>query len=68
MDLSNSSLMKANLEGANLNCVRLTNCNLLGVNLDRAKLEKVIWDERVLQEPTWAACAGPQLYNDEERA
>ncbi len=50
LDLSGSSLMKADLTGANLHCANLTGCNLLGTRFNHAKLEHVIWGDKVLQE------------------
>lgn len=50
LDLSGSSLMKADFSGANLHCANLTGCNLLGTNFDGAKLDHVIWGDRVIQE------------------
>lgn len=53
LDLSFSSLMKADLRGANLHSVNLEHANLLGVNLEHAKLEGIQWGEIVRQE--WQA-------------
>ncbi|WP_271272958.1 ion channel [Aliamphritea hakodatensis] len=50
LDLSGSSLMKADLTGANLHCANLTGCNLLGTRFNHARLEHVIWGDKVLQE------------------
>lgn len=50
LDLSGSSLMKADFSGANLHCANLSGCNLLGTNFEGAKLDHVIWGDRVLQE------------------
>ncbi|WP_261843602.1 ion channel [Aliamphritea ceti] len=50
LDLSGSSLMKADLTGANLHCANLKGCNLLGTRFNHAKLEHVVWGDRVLQE------------------
>ncbi len=50
LDLRGSSLMKADLRHANLHCADLRDCNLLGVRLDGARLNNVIWDRQVLQE------------------
>ncbi|MDP2562411.1 ion channel [Psychrobium sp. 1_MG-2023] len=50
LDFSGSSLMKANFRRANLHCANLTNCNLLGTNFQGAKLEHVIWGDKVIQE------------------
>lgn len=50
LDLRGSSLMKADLRGANLHCADLRDCNLLGVRLDGARLDNVIWDRQLIQE------------------
>lgn len=50
LDLRGSSLMKADLRGANLHCADLRDCNLLGVRLDGARLDNVIWDHQLIQE------------------
>jgi hypothetical protein len=50
LDLRGSSLMKADLRHANLHCADLRDCNLLGVHLDGARLDNVIWDQQLLQE------------------
>jgi hypothetical protein len=50
LDLRGSSLMKADLRHANLHCADLRDCNLLGVRLDGARLDNVIWDRQLLQE------------------
>lgn len=50
LDLRGSSLMKADLRQANLHCADLRDCNLLGVRLDNARLDNVIWDQQLLQE------------------
>jgi hypothetical protein len=50
LDLRGSSLMKADLSGANLHCANLTGCNLLGTKFHHAKLEHVIWGDKILQE------------------
>jgi len=50
LDLTGSSLMKADFSGANLHCANLTDCNLLGTNFEGAKLEHVVWGDKVLQE------------------
>ena len=42
--------MKANFSGANLHCADMENANLLGINLDQAKLDNVHWGEKVIQE------------------
>ncbi|MDX1370732.1 pentapeptide repeat-containing protein, partial [Pseudomonas sp.] len=44
LDLRGSSLMKADLRRANLHCADLRDCNLLGILLDGARLDNVIWD------------------------
>ncbi|MCY1204736.1 Pentapeptide repeats (8 copies) [compost metagenome] len=50
INLRGASLMKADLRDANLHCADLRDANLLGVKLEGARLDNVIWDERVLQE------------------
>ena len=50
LDLRGSSLMKADLRGANLHCADLRDCNLLGIRLDGARLDNVIWDRQLVQE------------------
>ncbi len=50
LDLRGSSLMKADLRQANLHCADLRDCNLLGIRLDGARLDNVIWDRQLLQE------------------
>lgn len=50
VDFSGSSLMKANFSNANLHFANLQNCNLLGTNFEHAKLENVLWDEKIIQE------------------
>jgi hypothetical protein len=50
LDLRGSSLMKADLRRANLHCADLRDCNLLGIRLDGARLDNVIWDRLLLQE------------------
>ncbi|MEX6501866.1 ion channel [Pseudomonas zhanjiangensis] len=50
LDLRGSSLMKADLRQANLHCADLRGCNLLGIRLDGARLDNVIWDRQLLQE------------------
>ncbi|UUY09039.1 ion channel [Pseudomonas sp. J452] len=50
LDLRGSSLMKADLRGTNLHCADLRDCNLLGIRLDGARLDNVIWDRQLLQE------------------
>ncbi|UTW06368.1 ion channel [Pseudomonas benzenivorans] len=50
LDLRGSSLMKADLRHANLHCADLRDCNLLGIRLDGARLDNVIWDRQLLQE------------------
>ena len=42
--------MKTKMVGANLHCARLDKCNLLGADLDRAKLENVNWGRFIKQE------------------
>nr|WP_255840531.1 ion channel [Pseudomonas benzenivorans] len=42
--------MKADLRHANLHCADLRDCNLLGIRLDGARLDNVIWDRQLLQE------------------
>jgi len=56
MDFSGSSLMKANLEHANLNCSTLKDVNLLGTQLQNTKMDNVEWGERVLQETKADLC------------
>lgn len=50
LDLRGASLMKADLRGANLHCADLRDCNLLGVRLEEARLDNVVWDRQLLQE------------------
>ncbi len=50
LDLSGSSLMKADLSNANLHYANLENCNLLGVNLTGAKIEHTNWGKYITQE------------------
>jgi len=50
LDLRGSSLMKADLRGANLHCADLRDCNLLGVRLEGARLDNVVWDRQLIQE------------------
>ncbi|MGJ8670635.1 MAG: ion channel, partial [Oceanococcus sp.] len=50
LDLSGSSLMKANLRHANLHRANLEGCNLLGTIFENARIEKVNWGEKVRQE------------------
>ncbi|WP_353572772.1 ion channel [Candidatus Albibeggiatoa sp. nov. BB20] len=50
IDLSDSSIMKANCTAANLNHANLSHANLLGTNFKHAKAEHIIWDLPVLQE------------------
>lgn len=50
INLSGSSLMKANFSHANLHCADLSNCNLLGTNFEGAKLENIYWGNKILQE------------------
>lgn len=50
LDLRGSSLMKADLRGSNLHCADLRDCNLLGIRLEAARLDNVIWDTQLLQE------------------
>ena len=50
LDLSGSSLMKADFTGANLHCANLSDCNLLGTKFHDAKLENVNWGNKVIQE------------------
>lgn len=50
LDLRGSSLMKADLRDANLHCADLRDCNLLGVRLEGARLDNVLWDRRLIQE------------------
>ncbi|WP_271409602.1 pentapeptide repeat-containing protein [Pseudomonas sp. Q1-7] len=50
INLRGASLMKADLRDANLHCADLRDANLLGVKLDGARLDNVLWDERVVQE------------------
>jgi len=50
LDLRGSSLMKADLRRANLHCADLRDCNLLGILLDGARLDNIIWDRQLLQE------------------
>ncbi|MDX1342060.1 MAG: pentapeptide repeat-containing protein [Reinekea sp.] len=49
-DLRGASLMKANLCDANLHYTNLKDVNLLGTKLTGAKIENVIWGEKLLQE------------------
>ena len=42
--------MKSKMLGANLHCAKLDNCNLLGADLGRAKLENVEWGRFLKQE------------------
>jgi hypothetical protein len=50
LDLRGSSLMKADLRHANLHCADLRDCNLLGIRLEGARLDNIIWDQQLLQE------------------
>jgi hypothetical protein len=50
LDLRGSSLMKADLRQANLHCADLRDCNLLGIRLEGARLDNIIWDRQLLQE------------------
>ncbi len=50
LDLSGSSLMKADFSYANLHCANLENCNLLGTVFENAKIEHVYWGKEVIQE------------------
>ncbi|CAM3595383.1 Ion channel [Vibrio aerogenes CECT 7868] len=50
LDLRGSSLMKSKLMDANLHCAKIENCNLLGADLTRAKLENVDWGRYLKQE------------------
>ena len=50
LDLRGSSMMKTKMVGANLHCAQLDHCNLLGADLDRAKLENVKWGRYIKQE------------------
>ena len=50
LDLSGSSLMKANLRHANLHRANLEGCNLLGTIFENARIEKVNWGDKVRQE------------------
>jgi len=61
LDLSGSSLMKADFSGANLHCADLRECNLLGANFDGAKLEHIIWGDKIRHERLAAETNSPQL-------
>ncbi|WP_342247419.1 pentapeptide repeat-containing protein [Pseudomonas sp. OTU5201] len=50
INLRGASLMKADLRDANLHCADLRDANLLGVKLDGARLDNVVWGEQVQQE------------------
>lgn len=50
VDFTGSSLMKAKLNFANLNCATLQQVNLLGVQIDQLKMDHVHWDEHIIQE------------------
>jgi len=50
VNLRESSLMKADLRGANLHCADLREANLLGVKLEGARLDNVLWGDVILQE------------------
>jgi hypothetical protein len=50
LNLRGASLMKADLRGANLHCADLRDCNLLGVRLEGARLDNVLWDRQLIQE------------------
>lgn len=64
LDLSGSSLMKANFSFANLHCANLSNCNLLGANFKGAKLENVTWGDEILQQRRAAETKDPQQAKD----
>lgn len=46
----NASLMKTNLKNANLHCANLRNCNLLGIRMQGARIENVIFGDKLIQE------------------
>ena len=48
--LCNGSIMKANMEGTNLHCCDLTNCNLLGSGIKTARLVNANIGDQLLQE------------------
>ncbi|MGY3568910.1 pentapeptide repeat-containing protein [Vibrio sp. SCSIO 43135] len=50
LDLRGSSLMKCKLVCANLHCAQLNDCNLLGADLARARLENIHWGRALKQE------------------
>ncbi|WP_043308112.1 ion channel [Pseudomonas sp. ML96] len=56
LDLRGTSLMKADLRGANLHCADLRDCNLLGVRLEGARLDNVLWDRQLIQERRGREC------------
>lgn len=67
INLRGASLMKADLRDSNLHCADLRDANLLGVKLDGARLDNILWDERVLQErEAREACRNrqPELMHD----
>jgi len=50
LDLQGSSLMKSKLIDANLHCAQVEDCNFLGADLTRTKLENVNWGRYFKQE------------------
>ncbi|WP_047045495.1 ion channel [Vibrio mexicanus] len=50
LDLRGSSLMKSKLVCANLHCAKLDDCNILGADLSRARLENIEWGDSLKQE------------------
>ena len=50
IDLRGSSLLKADLRGANLNYAKVEGANLLGADLRDARLERLEWGKRLMQE------------------
>ena len=64
LDLSGSSLMKADFSFANLHCANLTNCNLLGAKFKGAKLENVTWGKQILQQRRATEAQDPKQMKD----
>ncbi len=50
VNLQDTSLSRANLQGASLQFANLKDANLLGANMRRAKIDHVLWGERIRQE------------------
>lgn len=49
-DLSHCTMIKSDLKGANLNQSNLTSADVLGVQYDKAKMERIQWGDVICQE------------------